>query len=90
MIPLNQIPASEIGKATMVAECVRLLMRRHECGTSPYQDVPTVASAMVNVSILDPDSVDMENQLQSFHLFVVSLERELVKRMEGEGVSPLV
>ena len=90
MIPLNQIPASEVGKATMVAECVRLLMSRHESGTSPYQDVATVASAMVNVSILDPDSVDMENQLQSFHLFVVSLERELVKRMEGEGVSPLI
>jgi hypothetical protein len=90
MIPLNQIPASEIGKATMVAECVRLLMRRHEFGTSPYQDVATVASAMVNVSILDPDSVDMENQLQSFHLFVVTLQCELEKRMKEEGVEPLI
>ena len=83
------IPKTNQEKARMIAECIRTLTNRFD-GSNPYMTVGTVASAMVTVSQADPDSVDMENQLQTFHLFVATLERELVKRMKDENVEPLI
>lgn len=84
------IPKTNQEKARMIAECIRTLTNRYDENTGPYMTVGTVASAMVTVSQDDPDDVGMDNQLQTFHLFVVSLERELIERMNQEGVPPLI
>ncbi len=84
------IPKTNQEKARMIAECIRTLTNRYDEQTGPYMTAGTVASAMVTVGQDDPDDVGMENQLQTFHLFVVTLERELIKCMKDENVEPLI